>query len=158
MRSVDGVVERRQDVGFRTRRVDIDEREIDPAARPQVVERADPAGMLEAGRDGAIARPPLDAPDPDVHPVGRGVGEPDVADVGGQDGRRRGPGLGHPLQRLEVVVDVGATGADLVLGELVHGGCRLGGKGADRACVQVDPGLERRKGGPDGGESVRVGG
>ncbi len=155
---VDGLIERLQDLVFGSRRGHVDERDIDPAARAEVVERPDPTRVFEARRHGAVARSPLDAPDPDVHPVCRRMRQRDVPDVGGDDGCDRGARLGHPLDGLEVVVDVRPTRADLVLGKLGHRRGCLGGERPDRARVEIDAGLERRERSSDGGESVRVGG
>jgi hypothetical protein len=108
---VDRRIERGQDVEFPAVRGDVHEGDVDAGPRPQVVEVPDPARVLQAGRDCPIARPPIDRPDADAHRVGRGMGQRDVGDIGGQHRRDAGARLGHPLERLLEVGRVGAAGA-----------------------------------------------
>ena len=69
---------------------DVDELDVDPEPVSQVVQRARAARMLEAGRDGPVAGPPVDRPDPDVHAIARGMGQSDVVGIGHEDRGDRG--------------------------------------------------------------------
>ena len=132
-------------------------RDLDPESFAQVVERARATGMLEARRDRAIAGLPVDRPRADVHAVGGRVGQGDVRRIGHEHRGDRGPRFGHPLERVEPVVGVGAPRRELVRRDLVHRGGRLSGDRTHRTRVQVDPGLEGGEGRPDRGQAVRIG-
>ena len=76
--------------------VDEDELDADPVA--ERVQRPEAAGVLVRGRHDAAAGPPVGQQRGGVHPVGRGVGQGDRADVGAEHGRDAGARLGHPLR------------------------------------------------------------
>ena len=79
---------------------DVDEVDLDARAVAERVERPERTRVLEAGRHGAVAGPPVDRRGDRVHAVGRGVGQRDRRRVGGEHRRHRRARLGHPLQRL----------------------------------------------------------
>ena len=121
------------------------------------VQRADPARMLEAGRDGAVSRLPVDGQRGRVHAIRRGVGQRHGRNVGAHDRRHPGARLGHALHDVRDGVDVAAARVALPGGDLGHRGGRLGRDGADEAGIEVDPGGEGRDRGTDRGELVRIG-
>ena len=136
---------------------DVDQPEVDPAPVAQREEGPQPPDVLERRRDRPIARFPVEAPRRDVHRLRRRMRESDRADVGGQDGRQGRPGLGHPLERIEMIRLAAPTEGHLVLGELRHRARRLARQRADRPGVQVDARVRRRQRLAHGRQLLEVG-
>ena len=139
----------REHLGLTPARPVVDEDHLHAGSVAQLVQRPDPAGVLDAGGHDPVPGLPVDRPGADVHPVGRAVGDGDVVDVGRQHGGDRRPRLGHALEGLVPVVDLGPPVSQLVACELGHRGGRLARQRPDRPGVQVDAGRQRREGRPD---------
>ena len=106
------------------------------------VQRPDRSSVFLPGSNRHVPRSPIERPRCQVHAVGGRMREGDRPQRRPEHGRDPGPGLVHPIQQLEVVVELTAPDRSLVLGELCHQGGDLGRHRARGSRIQLDAGRQ----------------
>ena len=153
----DGTIQgRNRDIVIRSV-ADLREPDFDPDPIAQRVERTHPTGVFVGGGDGHVTRLPVQCPDRVVHPVGGRMREAHRIEARPEDRGDPGPRLVHPVEPLEVVVELAASDGPLVVCELRHHRGDLGRHGADASGIHLDRCRQRRQSDAHRRQLVRVG-